>query len=219
MNATVKGKTMDKAYFLGIDVSTTGAKALLVDDQGNVVNSATTPLPISMPQPLWSEQDPHDWWEGTVQSIRQVLQQASLDGSAVAAIGLTGQMHGLVLLDEQGQVLRPAILWNDQRTAAQCDEIRARLGFERLVQITGNNALTGFTAPKILWVQQNETEIYARARHILLPKDYVRYCLTGNMPWIRRTVQNTPFRLEKAQLVECRDGGAGDPCGLAAAHV
>ena len=170
---------MDKAYFLGIDVSTTGAKALLIDDQGIVVSSATTSLPISMPQPLWSEQDPQDWWKGTLKSIRQALEQARVGGEAVAAIGLTGQMHGLVLLDEGGHVLRPAILWNDQRTGAQCDEIRARLGFERLVQITGNNALTGFTAPKILWVQQNEAEIYARARHILLPKDYVRYRLTG----------------------------------------
>lgn len=169
----------DRAYYLGIDVSTTGAKALLIDEKGDVVSSATTALPLSMPQPLWSEQDPQDWWTGTVQSIRQALAQARVDGSAVAAVGLTGQMHGLVLLDGDGQVLRPAILWNDQRTGAQCDEIRARLGFERLVQITGNNALTGFTAPKILWVQQNEPQVYARARHILLPKDYVRYRLTG----------------------------------------
>ena len=132
-----------------------------------------------MPEPLWSEQDPQDWWKGVVQSIVQALDQAGLEGKAVAAIGLTGQMHGLVLLDGEGQVLRPAILWNDQRTSAQCDEIRLRLGFERLVQITGNNALTGFTAPKILWVQQNEPEVYARARHVLLPKDYVRFRLTG----------------------------------------
>ena len=102
-----------------------------------------------------------------------------MSGSAVTAIGLTGQMHGLVLLDEHGEVLRPAILWNDQRTGAQCDEMRSRLGKEHLIQITGNDALTGFTAPKILWVQQNEPEIYARARHILLPKDYIRYRLTG----------------------------------------
>jgi xylulokinase len=170
---------MNQTYFLGIDVSTTGAKALLIDERGEVVSSATTPLPISMPQPLWSEQDPQDWWQGTVQSIRQALAQAGVKAEAVAAIGMTGQMHGLVLLDEAGQVLRPAILWNDQRTGPQCDEIRRRLGFERLVQITGNNALTGFTAPKILWVQQNEPAVYARAKHVLLPKDYVRYRLTG----------------------------------------
>lgn len=170
---------MSRTIYLGIDVSTTGAKALLIDEQGSVISSATTPLTLSMPQPLWSEQDPHDWWKGVVQSIHQALDQAGVDGTCVKAIGLTGQMHGLVLLDAEGQVLRPAILWNDQRTGAQCDEIRARLGFECLVRLTGNNALTGFTAPKILWVQQNEPEVYARARHVLLPKDYVRYRLTG----------------------------------------
>jgi len=165
--------------FLGIDISTTGAKALLIDEKGQVLSSANTPLSLSTPRPLWSEQDPHDWWSGTVASIQQALARAGVDGKAVAAVGLTGQMHGLVLLDENGAVLRPAILWNDQRTAAQCDEIHRRLGKERLIQITGNVALTGFTAPKILWVNQNEPEIYRRARHILLPKDYARFRLTG----------------------------------------
>jgi xylulokinase len=166
--------------FLGLDVSTTSAKALLIDEKGCVVSSATAPLTLSTPHPLWSEQDPRQWWIGIAKSIRQALEQAGVPGSAVTAIGLTGQMHGLVLLDEQGEVLRPAILWNDQRTGAQCDEMRSRLGKPRLIQITGNDALTGFTAPKILWVQQNEPEIYARARHILLPKDYIRYRLTGD---------------------------------------
>jgi xylulokinase len=166
--------------FLGLDVSTTGAKALLINEKGGVVGSATTPLTLSAPRPLWSEQDPRDWWIGMANSIRQVLEQANVLGSEIAAIGLTGQMHGLVLLDEHGDVLRPAILWNDQRTGAQCDEMRARLGREHLIQVTGNDALTGFTAPKILWVQQNEPEIFARARHILLPKDYIRYRLTGD---------------------------------------
>ena len=165
--------------FLGIDISTTGAKALLIDEQGLVISSANTPLNLSTPRPLWSEQDPHEWWSGAVASIQQALARAGVDGKAVAAVGLTGQMHGLVLLDENGAVLRPAILWNDQRTAAQCDEIHRRLGKERLIQITGNVALTGFTAPKILWVNQNEPEIYRRARHILLPKDYARFRLTG----------------------------------------
>jgi xylulokinase len=165
--------------FLGLDVSTTGAKALLIDERGAVISSTTTPLTLSTPHPLWSEQDPREWWTGIAKSIRQALAQADVPGSAVTAIGLTGQMHGLVLLDEQGEVLRPAILWNDQRTGAQCDEMRSRLGKEHLIQITGNDALTGFTAPKILWVHQNEPEIYARARHILLPKDYIRYRLTG----------------------------------------
>lgn len=164
---------------LGIDVSTTGAKALLINELGHVISSATSPLTLSTPRPLWSEQDPHEWWTGVQASVRQVLAQAGVTGAAIQAIGLTGQMHGLVLLDGEGNVLRPAILWNDQRTGAQCDEIRARIGKARLIQITGNDALTGFTAPKILWVQEHEPEIYARTRHILLPKDYVRYQLTG----------------------------------------
>ncbi len=166
-------------YFLGIDVSTTGVKALLVDLHGEVAGSSTSDLPLSTPQPLWSEQDPADWWEGAVKSVRAVLQSTGITGEQVNAVGLTGQMHGLTLLDESGAVLRPAILWNDQRTAAQCEEIRARLGKERLIQLTGNDALTGFTAPKILWVQQNEPEVYRKTRHVLLPKDYVRYRLTG----------------------------------------
>ena len=167
-------------YLLGLDVSTTGNKALLIDPQGNVVGTASTENPLSTPQPLWSEQDPLDWWRGTVASIRQVLQDTGITGEQVQAVGLTGQMHGLTLLDADGQVLRPAILWNDQRTGPQCDEIRARLGKRRLVEITGNDALTGFTAPKILWVQENEPEVFSRVRHILLPKDYVRYHLTDD---------------------------------------
>ena len=170
----------DKSLLLGLDISTTGAKALLVDQTGTVIGSATTPLTLSTPRPLWSEQNPADWWTAMAASIRTVLAEHHLPGSAIAAIGLTGQMHGLVLLDQAGSVLRPAILWNDQRTGPQCDEMRRRLGKARLIQITGNDALPGFTAPKILWVQQNEPEIYARARHILLPKDYIRYKLTGD---------------------------------------
>jgi xylulokinase len=164
---------------LGLDISTTGAKALLVDATGQVVASASTALSLSTPHPLWSEQNPADWWQGMAASIQQALTEANATGNDVAAIGLTGQMHGLVMLDAQGDVLRPAILWNDQRTSAQCDEIRARLGKARLIQITGNDALTGFTAPKILWVQEHEPEVYARCQHILLPKDYIRFRLTG----------------------------------------
>ncbi|MGC9396281.1 MAG: xylulokinase [Anaerolineae bacterium] len=166
--------------FLGIDISTTGAKALLMDATGTVVTTATTALPLSTPKPLWSEQDPHDWWNGIVKSIQQALAQADATGDDVTAIGLTGQMHGLTLLDKDGEVLRPAILWNDQRTGAQCDEIRARMGKARLIQVTGNDALTGFTAPKILWVREHEPEVYAKGAHVLLPKDYVRYKLTGD---------------------------------------
>jgi xylulokinase len=166
-------------YFIGIDTSTTATKALLMDAGGKVLGVASNEYSFETPQPLWSEQSPSLWWYGTVESIRQVLAKTNVDASAVKGIGLTGQMHGLVLLDEKGEVLRPALLWNDQRTAVQCETIRLKLGREKLIQITGNDALTGFTAPKILWVQEHEPEIWKRVRHILLPKDYVRYKMTG----------------------------------------
>jgi xylulokinase len=162
---------------LGIDISTTAAKALLINEAGSVVKSFSTPITISQARPLWSEQDPEEWWRGTVTSTRAVLQD--MDPTQVRAIGLTGQMHGLVLLDQSGEVIRPAILWNDQRTAAQCQEIRVRIGRERLLEITGNDALPGFTAPKVLWVQEHEPANWRETRHLLLPKDYVRYRLTG----------------------------------------
>ena len=162
---------------LGIDISTTAAKALLINEAGSVVKSFSTPITISQAQPLWSEQAPDEWWRGTVTSTRAVLQD--MEPTQVRAIGLTGQMHGLVLLNQSGEVIRPAILWNDQRTAAQCQEIRERIGRERLLEITGNDALPGFTAPKILWVQEHEPANWRETRHVLLPKDYVRYRLTG----------------------------------------
>lgn len=167
------------AHFLGIDVSTTGVKALLVDAHGNVVASGSQPHASSAPRPLWSEQRPEDWYAGAVVAIGSALRAAGVDGASVAAIGLTGQMHGLVALDASGAVVRPAILWNDQRTAAECDEIRAGVGRERLIAISGNDALTGFTAPKILWMRHHEPEHYARIHRFLLPKDYLRYRLTG----------------------------------------
>src|ERR1044072_3074247 len=132
---------------LGIDLSTTGAKALLIDHEGGVVSSATTYLNLSTPHPLWSEQDPREWWTATANSIKQALATANASGEDVSAIGLTGQMHGLLLLETEREVLRPAILWNDQRCGAECDEIRARISRAELVQITGNDALTGFTSP------------------------------------------------------------------------
>lgn len=164
---------------LGIDLSTTGAKALLLNDHGDVIATATTALELSNPRPLWSEQQPAQWWEATAKSIHAVLETAKTDGAGVAAVGLTGQMHGLVLLDKHGEVLRPSILWNDQRCGAECDVMRERVGRKRLIEITGNEALTGFTAPKILWVKNNEPEIFRNVRHVLLPKDYIRYKLTG----------------------------------------
>jgi len=169
------------SYLLGIDVSTTATKALLVDEAGVVVAVAANEYPFETPQPLWSEQDPSLWWYGAVQSIRQVLAQSGIPAAEIASVGLTGQMHGLVLLNAHGEVLRPAILWNDQRTGAQCDEIRARLGKANLVRLTGNDALTGFTAPKILWVREHEPELFAQATHFVLPKDYLRFRLTGQI--------------------------------------
>ncbi len=168
------------SYLLGVDVSTTGAKALIMDEQGNVAATHTTEYPLSTPRPLWSEQNPLDWWNGVCASINAALSKANLAGEAIGAVGLTGQMHGLVMLDKSDQVLRPAILWNDQRTGAQCEEITAKVGgLERLLQLTGNQVLPGFTAPKIVWVREHEPAVYAKATHVLLPKDYVRFCLTG----------------------------------------
>jgi xylulokinase len=166
-------------YFLGIDTSTTSSKALLIDERGMVIAIESLPHTLQTPKPLWSEQNPSEWWEAVAGSIKSVLQKTNVAGEEVAAVGLTGQMHGLVLLDEAGKVLRPAILWNDQRTQSQCDEIHQRIGKEKFIHITGNIALTGFTAPKILWVKENEPDVFAKAKHVLLPKDYIRYKLTG----------------------------------------
>jgi len=164
---------------LGVDVSTTATKAILVDESGAVRGIGQAEYGLSTPRPLWSEQDPRVWWEATVAAIRSVLGSTGVAADDVAAVGLTGQMHGAVLLGADDQVLRPAILWNDQRTAAECEAIRATVGPERLIQITGNDALTGFTAPKLLWVRTHEPEVWDRVAHLLLPKDYVRLQLTG----------------------------------------
>ncbi|MBW7904556.1 MAG: xylulokinase [Phycisphaerae bacterium] len=167
---------------LGIDVGTTGCKALLIDaEDGGPVADATREHPLDTPRPMWAEQDPERWWDGACAVVREVLARAGAEPRGVAAVGLTGQMHGLVLLDGAGAALRPAILWNDQRTAAQCAEITRRVGEARVLELTGNPVLTGFTAPKIAWVRQHEPAIYQRAAHVLLPKDFVRYRLTGQL--------------------------------------
>ena len=166
-------------YLLGIDVGTTGGKALLVGVDGTVRASGTTEYPMSTPQPLWAEQNPADWWAATVTSIQRVLGESGVKPSQVAGVGLTGQMHGLVLLDVHGEVLRPCIMWNDQRTAAQCAVITQEVGAENVIRLTGNPVLPGFTAPKIAWVREHEPEVYERTAKVLLPKDYVRYRLTG----------------------------------------
>jgi xylulokinase len=165
------------SYVIGIDTSTTATKAILIDRQGEVRAMAASSYDYEIPHPLWSEQDPRLWWTATLTAVKQLVTEVKAE--EVAAVGLTGQMHGSVLLDADGEVVRPAILWNDQRTAAECDEIRQRIGSERLIATTGNDALTGFTAPKLLWVRNHEPENWARVRHVLLPKDYVRHRLTG----------------------------------------
>ena len=167
------------AHVIGIDASTTATKAVLIDESGTVVGVGTSEYGFEMPHPGWSEQSPDLWWDGAVAAIRSVLAQTGATGQDVVAVGLTGQTHGLVLLDASDAVLRPAILWNDQRTAAECDAIRAAVGPERLVEITGNDALTGFTAPKLVWVRDHEPDVWSRVAHVLLPKDYVRFRLTG----------------------------------------
>ena len=155
---------------IGLDVGTTAVKGIAISPDGELLASATEEYPLSTPQPGWAEQDPEAWWRAT---------QACLAALPDGEIGFSGQMHGLVVLGADGEVLRPAILWNDQRTAAQCTEIEERVGLERLIALTGNRALTGFTAPKLLWLREHEPDLHARIRHILLPKDYVRYRLTG----------------------------------------
>ena len=166
-------------YLIGIDVGTTGSKAVLIDADGTVKASITNEYPMYTPYPAWAEQDPSDWWTATIASIRQALEKAEVSAQQVAGVGLTGQMHGLVALDAQGQVLRRCIMWNDQRTAPQCATITRQVGIQNLLRWTGNPVLPGFTAPKILWVRENEPEVYRRIAKVLLPKDYVRYCLTG----------------------------------------
>lgn len=166
-------------YLLGVDIGTSGAKALLCNHEGKVVATATAEYPLSTPKPLWSEQDPADWWRGTCTAIQSLLQSSGVAASAIVGLGLTGQMHGAVFLDGANQVIRPALLWNDQRTAAECEEITARVGATALIEITGNPALTGFQAPKILWLRNHEPEHFARVARVLLPKDYIRFLLTG----------------------------------------
>jgi xylulokinase len=169
------------SFVIGIDSSTTATKAVLVDEQGTVVATGTREYAYDTPYPGWSEQQPEQWWRGAMGSIRDALVGADVDGQDVEAVGLTGQMHGLVMLDSQREVIRPSILWNDQRTARECDEIRARVGPKELIALTGNDAMTGFTAPKIAWVRKHEPENFERIASIMLPKDYVRLMLTGRV--------------------------------------
>ncbi len=166
-------------YLIGIDIGTSATKTVLFDERCQVVASASQEYPMHQPQNGWAEQDPGDWKEAVLATIRKVVEKSGATPEDVKGIGLSGQMHGLVMLDEGNRVIRPAIIWCDQRTGKECEEITERVGKERLIEITANPALTGFTASKILWVRNHEPENYGKCRHILLPKDYIRFCMTG----------------------------------------
>ena len=168
---------MCKKYLIGIDVGTSGTKCVLFDTEGNTIFSCTKEYPMYQPHNGWAEQSPEDWWNAAKAALIEVCAKAA-DGE-ISGIGLSGQMHSLVLLDKDKRVIRPAILWCDQRTGAECEEIESTIGHDRLIEITANPALPGFTASKILWVKNNEPENFDKIRHILLAKDYIRLKLTG----------------------------------------
>ncbi|KLU61891.1 xylulose kinase [Peptococcaceae bacterium CEB3] len=169
------------AYLLGIDIGTSGTKTVLIDEAGRMLASAYAEYPLAQPRPGWAEQDPDLWWQATLAGIAEVLKKTGLRGEEVAAVGLSGQMHGAVLLDKDYQVLRPAILWCDQRTGAESEWIAETLGVEKLFAWSGNPALPGFTAPKLLWMRRHEPALYARIQHVLLPKDFIRWRLTAEL--------------------------------------
>ena len=166
-------------YLIGIDIGTSATKTVLFDEGCQVIASASQEYSMAQPQNGWAEQEPLDWYGAVVSTIKAIMQKTGIDKEAVKGIGLSGQMHGLVMLDAANEVIRPAIIWCDQRTARECEEITALVGAKRLIEITANPALTGFTASKILWVRNHEAENYRRCRHILLPKDYIRFRMTG----------------------------------------
>lgn len=168
------------SYYLGIDIGTSSTKTILIDASGNILAEAAEKYPLYHPKPLWSEQDPEDWWSAVVKTVKAVVRKSKVKPAAVKAIGLSGQMHGSVFLDKNDKVIRKALLWNDQRTSAECEEIESRAGGrKKLIKLVANPALTGFTAPKILWLRNNEPKKFDRVRKILLPKDDVRRRLTG----------------------------------------
>lgn len=166
-------------YVIGIDLGTSSLKTILFDQKGNKIAAASQEYPMSQPQNGWAEQNPDDWFQAAVKTLRQVAAESKISKESIVSIGISGQMHGLVMLNQEGEVLRPCILWCDQRTESECQELTNLVGKERLIELTANPALTGFTASKILWVRRHEPEIFAQCRHVLLPKDYLRYRLTG----------------------------------------
>jgi xylulokinase len=168
------------SIFLGIDIGTSGTKTLAIDERGAILGSALETYPCYFPKPLWSEQAPDDWWQATIRSVRKTMAKANLKPADVKAIGLSGQMHGSVFLDRNNKVIRRAILWNDQRTAAECEELESRVGGRaNLIKLVANPALTGFTAPKILWLRNHEPKHFEKTRKVLLPKDEIRRRMTG----------------------------------------
>jgi len=200
------------AYLLGIDIGTSGTKTILIEETGKVVASATDTYPLSTPKPLWAEQDPADWWNATVSTIRTVLLKSGVHASEVKGIGLSGQMHGAVFLDANNQVLRPSILWCDQRTGLECAWITETIGKDKVIELTSNPVLTGFTAGKIVWVRNNEPEVYAKTKKVLLPKDYIRLKLTGEFATEVSDASGTSlFNVTKRQWADEMLDGAGIP--------
>lgn len=167
------------AYIIGVDIGTSGTKTVLFDESGKVIASKTIEYPMYQPKNGYAEQDPKDWADATVNTLKAVVSQSGVSKDDIKGIGLSGQMHGLVMLDKDNEVIRNSIIWCDQRTAKEVEEMNAKLGERKLIEITANPALTGWTAAKILWVKNNEPQNYERCRHILLPKDYIRFILTG----------------------------------------
>src|SRR5262245_37768738 len=166
---------------LGIDVGTGGSRAVAIDKSGRIVASATVEHePFASPQTGWAEQDPDDWWRASAAAIREVTSSDNIKSDEIAAVGLSGQMHGAVLLDQHDAVLRPALIWCDQRSATQCEQLTETIGATQLIELTCNPALTGFTLPKMLWVRDNEPDLWREVKSVLLPKDYVRFKLTGD---------------------------------------
>ncbi len=166
-------------YVIGIDLGTSATKTVLFDEKGNIISSANYEYAMQQPHNGWAEQNPHDWYDAAISTLNAVIKNSGVDKEDIVSLGISGQMHGLVMLDEECKVLRPAILWCDQRTGKECEELTQKLGRDTLIKITANPALTGFTASKILWVKNNEPDIFEKCRHILLPKDYLRFRLTG----------------------------------------
>jgi len=183
-------------YLLGLDIGTSGAKALLISVEGKIVSSKTVFYPLATPHPGWAEQSPSDWWEATVKVIKETVSNNLIDSSEIKGISLSGQMHSSIFLDEKMEVIRPAILWSDTRTSEQCQEIYTKVGgLNQLIHYVSNPALEGFTAPKILWLKENEPEYYQKVKHILLPKDYIRYRLTL---WLK---ENEPENYQKVKHI------------------